>query len=259
MIKSTRFTTLAAAACASALLVAGAGTASAQGSLMGDEGSSVVPVFNSPSEGALTALGDGAYEVSYTNRSGKDLACIGVVLPAKVASDLYAEMQKHDFATAPGGDEEDGSSVDPEVQAAYEKALEDGHFGLAVGEDGIGYFDYLRLTFELQYPDLTDEELVEFSDEYEGMLEQVFPGIRDSLLGQNIVNFVDDGENATWAAAMTKELGAGEKAGGIIGCFDGVTRALDVEETTYVEMEHATEGTVSGGGTGTLSSNIFGS
>lgn len=264
MRSSIRFTPLAAVVCAAALAVPGVGIANAQGSLA-EQGSNAVPVFNSKSEGALKALGGGSYEVNYANRSGKDLACFGVVLPEKVASGLYAEMQKPGFTLAPEYDE-DGEPIggeddmDPELEAAFNDAMDDGHVGIAIGEDGISYRDYLRIRIAIENPDMTDEELDDYLDEYDATLDMVFPGLGDSFLRQNVVNFVDDATRATWVATMDEALATGEKAGGIVACFDGVTRDLDIDETTYVEIEHAIESVGGGGGaTGTLSSNLFGS
>lgn len=253
MSTPTRFTPLAAAACAAALVVSGAGIASAQGSLE-EAGSSAVPIFDSPSTAAIEAQGDGVYTATYTNRSAEDLACAGFVLPADVAADLYTELKTMDFSEigTGGGDGEEHEPTP--VDEALNDAMEAGHVGIMLGDDGIGIRDYMRMRliaqFEEEGVEYTEEEVEEYLDQamsYVGGLDEVFGG-------QDVVNFVDRGATATWSAAMRVALPEDEEAGGIVVCFNGVDGDLEVAETTYVEIEHAEEG-----GAGDLPSGIFGS
>lgn len=251
---SIRFKPVAAAACAAAMVMSGAGVASAQGSL-GEQGSSVIPVFDSPSTAAIESEGDGVYTATYTNRSGKDLSCFGFVLPEDVAADMYDQMRSTDFSEIGEGAEE----YEPtEAEEAFDAALEGGHFGVMLGEDGFGFREYLRAVFIAQWDaegqDYTEEEIEAYLDQLMGP-EGPYGFFDEAFGGLDVVNFVDDDDTATWTATMRNALPEGESAGGIVVCFDGFDGDLTVAETTYVEIEHAEEG-----GAGQLpSSGIFGS
>lgn len=267
MLVSERLTFLAAVASASALVLGGAGAASAQGSLGAAGSSDVVPVFDSESEGALTPLGEGIYRVGYTNRSGQDLACAAMVLPRAVAQGLYEEMQEPGALFPGTGDDEGdpeagGAELSPELQAAYEEAVENGHIAMAVGDDGLSYRDYMRVIFLGQMgddDDYTDEQIEELLDEYFEHAEVVFPGLGPGFVNQNLVNFVDDGATAQWTATMDEALPEGERAGGIVTCFNGVDRTATITETTYIEIERVDEGTNAGGGDDDDDEGIIGS
>ena len=247
---------LAAAACAAALVVSGAGAASAQGSLAGS-GSSTVPVFDSPSTATLKAEGEGKYSATYTNRSGKDLACAGLVLPEDVAKDFYEELKTTDFLADGNNDEGPVEDEISEAQAAVEDAMEAGHFGIMVGDDGMSARDYVRALYIAQVEanggDYTEEELEEYLDTT-GMLDQA----NEIFGGKDFINFVDQGATATWSAQMAEKLPAGGNAGGIVMCFNGIAHDQVVTETTYVEIEHASEGPSSDQGN-VSDEGIFGS
>lgn len=216
------------------------------GGSIGGLGSSAVPVFDSRSEASLTSEGEGKYAVSYTNRSDHDLACFGFVLPEELAHDYYEALEDVDWEEVLASGE--GGPEDLELQEAFDAAATAGHVAIITGTDGFSYVDYFRALIKEQQPDLTDEEVEE-------VLDQTMAAIDfDGLFGEDttLVNFVDEGATATWAAQMATALPGSDEAGGIVTCFNGFGREGMTGETTYVEIEHAEEGT------GSLS-NVLGS
>lgn len=254
MRSRTLSTTLAAAACAVGLALSGAGVAGAQedqgfGSLNGAGSSN--PVFDSPSKAVLAPTGAGAYKVAYENKSGKDLACVGFVLPADVAA-MYYEYMKISAA--------DGNATPtPAEEEAINAATEAGHVGIVVGDGGLTMEQVLRAQLEAQMGEEVDDATVQ---EYIDMMMSesgygaMFTMLDEALEGKTIVNFVDNGKTATWEAKLATPLASGKKAGGVLGCFDGISKDAKLTEATYLEVEHAEQGTLPGGalGSGSLGS-----
>lgn len=254
MVVSKQIKMIAATACASALALPGVGVAAAQGSMEGYLGSSgVIPVFNSPSEGAITPLGDGEYGVKYTNGTATDLACIGWVLPEAAAQEIYDAAKSNPEGMFPELDE-DGSPVGdgdgviggPEDSTVLQDAQDAGHVGFVSGTDALSMRDYMRILIQRLAEDddepITSEELEARLDEMAEQFEES-GGEGGMPIGfdTGLVNFVDRGVTVNWVAAMENALPDGEKAAGIVGCFDGLSRDLTLVDTTYVEIEYAEE------------------
>lgn len=289
-----RIKILAAVASASALVLGGGGVASAQGSLGGGGSVGVVPVFDSESEGSLSALGEGEYRVDYTNRSGQDLACIGFVLPEEVSRAMYESLRNADYTPVPepmdewpedgdefehgewpedgdgGGDEGNMWGLDAETQEALDEAMENGNFAFVIGEDGLTLRQLLKAQVLAQIEEGDEVPSEEELDEYvDALLDSMSGGLQSGLVlpaDDRIINFVDDEDSVNWTATMPQALAEGERAGGVVACFDGFGRDVTLADTTYLEIEHADETTGPGGGgdddddEGTLPSNgIFGS
>lgn len=255
MIVSKRVKTLAATACAAALTLPGVGVAAAQGSL--EEGflgsSGVIPVFDSPSEGTITPLGDGEYGVKYTNGTDTDLACIGWVLPEAAAQEIYEAAKSNPEGMFPELDEDgypigDGDVVigDPEGSTVLQDAQDGGHVGFMTSTDALSMRDYMRIVFqqmneeydEPMTPEEIEDRLDELAEQFEESGEE---GDLSVGFDTGVVNFVNKGATVNWVAAMENAVPDGEKAAGIVGCFDGLSRDLTLVNTTYVEIEYAEE------------------
>lgn len=252
MSTPNRFKPLAAVACTAALVVSGAGMASAQGSLA-EAGSSAVPVFDSPSTVTLEAAGEGAYSATYHNRSTTDLACAGFVLPEDVAREMYAELRAMDFSAI------DDSGEQTPAGEALNEAMLAGNFAIMLGEGGIGVRDYARLMLVAQWEEEGYEYTEEELDEYVDQLMTYWDQLDETFGGQGLVNFVNAGQSATWSAEMSVALPEGKSAGGIVVCFDGIDSDLSIAETTYVEIEHAEQGVVPSAGVFGSAERILGS
>lgn len=233
----------AAVASASALVLGAAGVASAQ---TGSIASSAEPVFDSESEGSLVPLGDGDYRVDYTNRSGTDLVCFGLVLPEELSLAVYESYRSADFSSDPGSEEwGDPTALDPELQDDLDLAVKNGHVAFVSGDDGLTIRELVRSYVLDQVAEGDEVPSDEVLDEY---IDSMLSGLEGSVEGElalpvdsPILNFVDDGEAVNWSATLGESLPEGGRAGGVVVCFDGVNGSGMVAETTYVEIEHAVE------------------
>lgn len=246
MRSRNRLNAFAAIACATGLALSGAGMAAAQddmgfGSVEGTASSN--PVFDSPSTAALTPAGAGKYTVTYQNKSPKDLACVGYVLPESVSKAYFEYMKENIGAT-------EAPEPDAALEAEMTKAMEAGHLGIVVGEDGLTMRQVLRAQLAAQMgEDVTDEQIDAYLDMMmaEGGYGAIFELLDEALEGKTVVNFVDKGDTATWSATLGAPLTDGAKAGGILGCFDGIGKDAKLTEATYLELEHADQGSIPGG------------
>ncbi|MVZ90165.1 hypothetical protein GQF49_06680 [Microbacter sp. ANSKLAB05] len=136
----------AATAIASATALAGAGVAGAQ---------DVDPVFNSPSSVSVSGKGE-ATEVTYTNRSERDLLCTAFAGPDRLIADFY-DYTKKTGDTA-------GVELPTELNLRMLTALTTGKLGMYMGVVEDGQNAVLPSAFDLpglELPDgavgLTDE------------------------------------------------------------------------------------------------------
>lgn len=236
----TRMTSVVVAACASALVIAGGGIASAQTGSLGFTGSAVDPVFDSKSEAALTPLGGARYRLSYINRADRELACVGVVMPEELARKVYDEMQGPDFEIDAFLDQAVGFSED--VEGAALMALDSGHLAFAESATGLSYRDYLRAIVVADNPGASNASVNAVVNEFVKAYGPALTSFGLTSVDQKVVNFVREGALAKWDVRLPEALPAGEKAGGVVSCFDGLSRQISLSETTYVEIEHAAEG-----------------
>ena len=102
---------VAATALASATVLAGAGMAAA-------EDAANEPVFDSKSSVSVSGKGKNA-KVTYTNNSGKDLECFGIVGPGGLLFDYLEEVKE-------AGTFIDVNGVSEELKKRMQKAVKDG-------------------------------------------------------------------------------------------------------------------------------------
>lgn len=216
-------------------------------------------MFDSESEATLTPRGGARYQLTYVNRADRELSCVGVVMPEELAGKAYTEMQGPDFEI--DAFLNSGMGFSPEVEEAILDARDKGHVAFAEGSGGVSYRDYLRAMAIADNPGASGATIRAIVDKF---IDDYGPTLKTfglTSFDQDVVNFVRRDALARWDVRLPEALPGGQKAGGIVTCFDGLSRQIALSETTYVEIEHAAEGPgVTGGGVGALSSSgLFGS
>lgn len=145
-----------------------------------------------------------------------------------------------------------GNPEDPEASPLFQGADASGHFAYMAGGNALSVRDFLRVIMLAEMEESGDEPIAD--EELEQVLDEMASGFEDSLsagfpisFDQGVVNFVDWGATANWAAAMATALPEGKKAAGVVSYFDGVSSDAQLAETTYIEIDCADEQIDDGG------------
>lgn len=128
----------AATALGAATILAGAGVANAQGA--------PDPTFTSASELSVERNSDGEIEVSYSNKSDRDLTCTVIIGEEELLSEMYDEIKSADSIIS-----EEPMDMPADLEAKFNAAVEAGTLGAGmytVDAGGEGLMQFVPLELE---------------------------------------------------------------------------------------------------------------